>query len=338
MVTVSGPVSVTVLSANHGAVMMYLFGDHHFSLSNTCECDGFHDCYNISDFIMRFLDEKKLSKLHAESDVFMEVPFGKGTSKAISPPSIRTSTRFTYHAGVLGILFDRFKDDLYAVKEKSRGRIHFADVRSEPSRSGLPKSSSEFISQAPTLAHMRSLLVDIMFDDHAKYPNKVNKQFHKLKNSYKDCLRAYLMERLDALMEYMRIKLHYNHQVRTNVNVSWFSRIYLLGVRVLVMDAYLLARMIYYMFQRPNAFKTSNHRVILYSGSAHTAAAVTFFMYYMPASLGISKVYNEKTRMVRSRVSRDDNLKNSDKTSRCINIDMDRKTDPVIHAMLHQRR
>ncbi len=39
MVTISGPVSVTALSAKGGAIMMYLFGDHHFSLNNTCNCD-----------------------------------------------------------------------------------------------------------------------------------------------------------------------------------------------------------------------------------------------------------------------------------------------------------
>ncbi len=331
MVTISGPVSVTVLSARGGDIMMYLFGDHHFSLNNTCNCEGYPNCHNISDFITHFLDEKKLSRYKTESDVFMEVPFGKGVSKAVSPPSTRTSTRFTRQAGVLGILFDRFKDDLYSIKKPSRGRIHFADVRSEPSRSGLPTYSAEFIRQAPTLELVKTFLLNIMFGDNTKYPTKVNKQFHKLKNVYKDCLRSYLVERLDALLEYMRIKLQYNHQVQTNPKVSWFSRIYLLGVRVLVMDAYLLARMIYYTFQNPKPI--DNRRIILYSGSAHTAAVVTFMMYYMPSSLEIRNVYNEKSRAVRSKVH-DDKLNNTERTLRCININMDKRLDPLLHKIL----
>jgi hypothetical protein len=270
----------------------------------------------------------------------MEVPFGKGkasSSKAVSPPSIRTSTRFTEGAGVLGVLFERFKNDLYMAKKQSRGRIHFADVRSEPCRSGLPPSTGEFIKQAPTLANVRTLLTNIMFGDHAKYPNKVNKQFHKLKNVYKDCLRAYLNERLDTLLEYMRIKLQYNHQVQTNKNVSWFSRVYMLGVRVLVMDAYLIGRMIYYAFQKTSTFKTDNRRVILYSGSAHTASVVTFFMYYMPASHYIKKMYAEKSKMVRSDVRHDDGMKSSDQTLRCINIDIDHDMDPIAHTILKSR-
>jgi len=333
MVTISGPVSVTVLSARDGDIMMYLFGDHHFSLNNTCNCEGYANCYNISDFIMHFLNEKNLSRYKTDSDVFLEVPFGRGVSKAVSPPSTRTSTRFTQKAGVLGILFDRFKDDLYAIKKPSRGRIHFADVRSEPYRSGLPTHSAEFIRQAPTLAHVKSFLLNIMFGDNTKYPIKVNKQFHKLNSVYKDCLRSYLYERLDALLEYMRIKLQYNHQVKTNSNVSWFSRIYLLGVRVLVMDAYLLARMIYYTFQNPNPSKSVNQRTILYSGSAHTAAVVTFMLYYMPSSLVIRNVYNEKSRAIRSKVN-DDKLNNTERTLRCININMDKRLDPLLHKIL----
>lgn len=266
----------------------------------------------------------------------MEVPFGRGVSKAVSPPSTRTSTRFTRQAGVLGILFDRFKDDLYAIKKPSRGRIHFADVRSEPSRSGLPTHSADFIRQAPTLAHVKAFLLNIMFGDNTKYPTKVNKQFHKLKNVYKDCLRSYLNERLESLLEYMRIKLQYNHQVQTNSNVSWFSRIYLLGVRVLVMDAYLLARMIYYTFQKPLSSKPDNQRIVLYSGSAHTAAVVTFMLYYMPSSLEIRNVYNEKSRAIRSKVNHDDDdkLNNTERTLRCININMDKRLDPLLHKIL----
>jgi hypothetical protein len=334
----SGPVSayvfdvVTAKYSTHTS-RLYLFGDHHFSFKNLCakedclEADG---CIEVADFI-----ESLSTMPEVETDVFLEVPWEKipilnRKDSLINARSRDTdSKKFRQHAGVLGLLFSRFRTRLYQGpiitspnKTKNQdSRFHYVDVRTESIISGLPPTVDKFAKMAPTSEDVRHTIRGIMFRQ-----GKVAKQFHKLAH-VKDVthlqvrVHMYLDTQLDKVVCALRDELGYD-SVPTDSSVSddrgsrileRFSPIFVLGIRTLVMDAYLLCRVLFYMFMYQGHHGILHKRSVVYAGEMHINFLADFFRQ-------LDGVVTE-THSVGKKISA--NSKHPNSASRCVPLSME---------------
>lgn len=297
----SGPVSNTVLHIpgvpTRLSCYVYLLGDHHFSFDNMCAprtCTPRRKCTNIGSFLDALTDDERLRRVPLETDVFLEVPFGapgiSGGRKLLADPQDK---RFDARTGILGWMYGYFRKRIYEHGERSAwGRFHFADIRTRPDLTGLP-TLEEFRRRVKSRRDIRALLSQILYE--APETNRVAKQFHKLRSIYVErghararaSVQGLLQEYLDKRVDEVTQSFSRATQIGETGAGKLFEDTYYFSVRTLVMDAYLTARMLYYMFTRSNAGKQQalhHHRSIVYAGSKHTESIRNFLVEYMHAT------------------------------------------------------
>lgn len=326
----SGPASVTVLhvqipvspGARPRSCVMYLMGDIHFSFDNMCppsKCVPKKGCVDIGRFLHNVTSEPALRAISLETDVFMEVPFGdimkkkknqtKGDS---SDPHIKD---FGERAGILGWMYKHFSNRLYAHGRSSTrlGRFHFVDVRTNTGSTGMPSTTTDFLRSAPTVADAYKLMYRILMDDPVR--SKVAKQFHKLKGSpYQLRLAEYIKTSVEHIIN--DIRKSYTHNTPAKKESS-FDNIFFYKVRVLVMDTYLLGRMLYYMIRDT---KQLHHRIVLYAGAMHTSNVTSFLVHNIGAAI-VSDTPSTISGV---------NTHNLRNVNRCVNVVL----DPIVEELV----
>jgi hypothetical protein len=236
-------------------------------------------------------DEKRLEGVRLETDVFLEVPFGvpaiSSGRKVLADPQDR---RFDARTGILGWMYGYFRKRIYDHGERSTwGRFHFADIRTRPDLTGLP-TLEDFKKDMKTRNDLGAMLHRVLYE--APETNRVSKQFHKLRPIYVDrgndararasvqgLVKEYLDKRVDSVTK------TFSRASQLRESSTLFEDTYYFSVRTIVMDAYLLARILFYMFTTPGTQQGARHyRSVVYAGSKHTEAIHDFFVDYMLAT------------------------------------------------------
>lgn len=299
---VSGPVSMFTLHYNHHEII--IFGDVHYSYANMCNpCNG-PTCETVMDFIRRIASE--VPSVRPSLDVYIELPYvasvdhnASGRQKMLQHLRQATkgdcnSSRGSAHyfpektkpiIGIIGQLFKSFGPQMYNNAIKQFGnikgvRFHYTDARYERVAFRMfPNDSQQLKSVVRNDASILKRLLHAMIFGKPFPPNyapdvtelssykgkpthKIAKQFLKLpQTTTKSALQVYLASRID--------------QVCLSLPRIMREPIIILEIRSVLLDAYLLCRLLEYSARSPRG--TS----IIYTGHAHSIEFLRFFVEYL---------------------------------------------------------
>jgi hypothetical protein len=307
---ISGPVSMhTFHLPTHGHEVI-IFGDVHFSYDNLCPqpCQK-PECETITAFFQRYVASAKDSG--RSLDVYVELPYVHrsnplkqrqvdGVEKAVSENVLDLSERNKKRKrkrmmsiGILGHLFRVFGKHLYDDNTKVIGdaanvRFHYADARYEQNMvrlipadvdrlvARLDGDGSRIVRVLAAMIFGSAFGPSLSLEDQAMvFPeslstwrgrkvHKVAKQFMKLPQStLKDRLKLYLEMRVHRVVPWVR-------QLKKD------SESLVVYIRSVIMDAYLLSRMLYYALLKRAVGGAS----IVYVGHAHAMEFVSFLKEY----------------------------------------------------------
>jgi hypothetical protein len=287
-----------------------IFGDMHFSYTGMCKPCNPRECETITLFIERYAKTKKSLDVFLELPyVTRNKVIKKMWVNQIDTVTQRNVDNLQYidHGegerviGIIGHLFRVFKKNLYDDETKMTGnvrnvRFHYADARHEHNVVRMiPSDVDRLIKQTDgdigrIVTTMRAMIFGIDFasslssltvrERQITFPfslstwrgrpvHKVAKQFLKLPaGEMKNKLKSYLEGRLEDVERTIRnIK-----QTKARATQIPLNDEMLIYIRTIIMDAYLLSRMMYYA----NLDRTVGGASIVYVGHSHSIEIVKF--------------------------------------------------------------
>jgi hypothetical protein len=317
-VSVSGPVSMYTFEL--AGTEIVVFGDVHFSYENMCApaCVKRGECETVVGFMRRraalagpgrpldifvelpYVPKSEYDKARqirhiqaaAEGDVLGEYP--------TAAPSRRM-------LGILGQIYRAFGRFLYDDEAKRRisaannTRFHYADARFDANVVRLvPKDVDALLARVRggDGARLEAVLAWMAFGDADGFPrlapehramlspealttwrgrrvHRIAKQFLKLPSGpLKDALRAYLDARIREVSPMVR---GLDALARRSPDEA---RMVVVLIQSVLMDAYLLSRMLFYIIGTRSGNSKGSGTVIIYVGQAHALAVVAFLARY----------------------------------------------------------
>jgi len=313
---ISGPVSMHTFNLPTHGHEVIIFGDVHFSYDNLCPqpCQK-PECETITAFFQRYVASAKDSGRSLDVYVELPYvhrsnPLKQrqvdGVEKAVSENVLDLSEilprkkKRMMSIGILGHLFRVFGKHLYDDNTKVIGdavnvRFHYADARYEQNMARLiPADVDRLVARlgdddGSRIVRVLAAMIfgsafgpSLSLEDQAMvFPeslstwrgrkvHKVAKQFMKLpQGTLKDRLRLYLEMRVNRVVPWAR-QLKISHD---NLESSELLVVY---IRSVLMDAYLLSRMLHYALLK----RAIGGASIVYVGHAHAMEIVSFLQEY----------------------------------------------------------